>query len=475
MKLTNKIYFILFVLLLFSCTEEERKLFELTSTGSGVIEICNNGENTAQFSLIVNNKDLGSQKKIAMYILKMEEEYTDEPIWMKAFRFVCKNTWHDELVTRYEWAYSPFVLVNSLGGGMCGFRSAVLTNILKELGMEARSWSLNGHVVTEVNTGHKWILLDPDLGVYYYNSNNEIASYLEICSNPELITHPCSPVLNSESKSYIRAYSNETSALYSSINDNEEFVTDFPEELKTTDLIFSIPAGGIFTFPFNKRCEGNFYAYSELKLPDGYTGKIKIPLVIAGIVGFGDVKYQNEIFSIEDFDFKKNVLDNHEMALEIEIIENRGGVKIYYFVNPLVYDFIPDSKILLKGRNLEKVEIKYSENADLVISKPFAEDTLYKKIEEITVVLTDSLKNTNATIDYKFLKFYFDMIIKELENDDAFSNQFEKQKIYFEIDKLLVNFSKEPNADYSVFLNSEFVVPTLCKIIKKSNNEKEVF
>ena len=191
------------------------------------------------------------------------------------------DTWHDDLVTTKSWAYSPYILINSFGGGLCGFRSAALTNILKSLGYKAKSWSLNGHVVTELNNGEKWILLDPDLEVYYYNSNNEIASYNEICKNLGIITNPVNPLLKSDMPGFAEAYSDKTAGLYSSIQDNEEFDTGFDSFFETSELYFYLPVGARLTMAFNKKISFGNYAFAELSLPDSFTGKIPVCLVIA--------------------------------------------------------------------------------------------------------------------------------------------------------------------------------------------------
>ena len=95
------------------------------------------------------------------------------------------NTFKDIDIVNDNWLNIPQLTISSVGGGLCGTRSAVLTNILVALGYKARNWCVEGHVVTEVFSDGKWKVLDPDLGVYFMNDDKQIASYKELCDNPQ--------------------------------------------------------------------------------------------------------------------------------------------------------------------------------------------------------------------------------------------------------------------------------------------------
>jgi len=468
MKISFKItVFILFFTGFFSCTCDEEKKYTLSSSENGIVEISNNGKESATFSMIVNGQNLNSQKNIVAFIKSVNQDSPDESIEMTAFRFVCNYTWHDVLLTKNNWAYSPYILVNSLGGGLCGFRSSVLTNILKDLGFKARSWGLNGHVVTEVYVGGKWILLDPDLGVYYFNSKKEIASFEELCSNPRLVTNPVNPILEADDRNYSTAYSNKTAELYSSRNDNFEFNTDFDSELKNIELKFFIPAGSILTFPYNdKYCPG-FYSIAELSLPQTYTGKLAIPLIIKEISGNGTVRYLNKTYKISEFNVQANIFENARVSMEIEIVENLGDIKIQYYINPIVFNFYPSSEIILQGCNLDLVDIKFSERKDIHLILSNEKDLLYNKIYFYLNDLNDSLVQCNTKLDSTYIDKYMRLFVNKCMGDADLARTIDFTELNMDLDSLIFIFPKTGLAGSSLYYNPETATPLLRKLLFK--------
>src|SRR5690606_26197140 len=66
--------------------------------------------------------------------------------------------------------------------------------IARAAGREARVWGLGGHVIPEVRVNGKWVVYDPDLGVYYRKPDGSIAGVDDLAAGPTLITSPVDPL-----------------------------------------------------------------------------------------------------------------------------------------------------------------------------------------------------------------------------------------------------------------------------------------
>jgi hypothetical protein len=460
---------------LYSCNREEQRAFSLSEPGKQIFEISNNGNKDAKFRMIINDVDLGSENNIVSYIREMDEQYPGESLEMKAFRFVRDNTWHDDLVTRNNWGYSPYVMINSFGGGLCGFRSATLTNLLLDLGFKAKSWCLNGHVVTEVFSGNKWILLDPDFGVYYYNEKNEIASYAEIVRNPSYITNPINPVITKENANFVKVYSGEMAELYYTVDDNEEFDTKYDESLKFDELWFSIPSNAKMTFPINKKFRGTYFAVAVLDLPAGYTGNLKMPLVIAGFDGNGIIKYQDAEHNTETFDALTCINSKQTVSWEIEIIENVNGLKVFYYINPLVYAAKEKNEILLKGYNLNGINIRFTENKEYALTLPYQQDLLYIKIDSIVREINIVAITEESKFNSSFAAEYFKLFVARCKEDSILKDKVDFEGFQFDCDSLVNVFAIDSLTDYSLYLQAEYSVPALRRMLKNRLKKDLIF
>ncbi len=73
---------------------------------------------------------------------------------------------------RYEWTDTRRAV--RLGGGYCSQHAMVLDNILQDQGIEARILTLNGHVVNEARIDGQWRVCDPDHGIVFDHSLDEL-------------------------------------------------------------------------------------------------------------------------------------------------------------------------------------------------------------------------------------------------------------------------------------------------------------
>jgi len=183
------LYILGFLIFLNSCNKPEIRRISLKIKGGkeSYLIVTNNGTKTANFCIEINGRCAYSLEKMVEFI---NRQYHGLPTTERVWRFVSNFSQHKKRITKNNWHNNPLLLMNSSGGSQCGFRSASMVNILKYMGENARSWCVQGHVISEVFENGKWQVYDPDLGVVYYNKRGEICNFKELCDNTELITSP---------------------------------------------------------------------------------------------------------------------------------------------------------------------------------------------------------------------------------------------------------------------------------------------
>ena len=72
------------------------------------------------------------------------------------------------------------------GYGVCDTSARTLARLADEVGLKGRIWFLEGHVVPEVKADGRWILLDPDLQLYF----NDPADPKHIFGVEDLVADP---------------------------------------------------------------------------------------------------------------------------------------------------------------------------------------------------------------------------------------------------------------------------------------------
>lgn len=357
------ILFFLF-LFLFSCSKTEKRSIklEVKQAENTYFEIKNQGKKTATFTIDINGKGLYNLDKMFDFI---RNKYPDMPVAEKAWRFVSHYSRHLKLITKNNWLYDPLLLMNSAGGSYCGFRSAAMTNILKSMGEEARSWCIEGHVITEVLVDGRWQVYDPDLGVVYYNKRGEICSFEELCDHTELITSPEKIISITNICDSIRAVSQEFADFYASKEDNILFNTDFPQNKKPEMIQFEIPSRAKLCFPLSLKNADKDFAFACVEIPPGWNGEIKIPLILYTIDGSATLYYSDKEIHAEKKQINDIVSKNVQFEYQIKIKNNNKGLKLYYYINPLIYFLEEKNDIIIKGKNINDLiftAMPYGEN-----------------------------------------------------------------------------------------------------------------
>lgn len=110
---------------------------------------------------------------------------------MGLWQFLVENRYHSDPAHDRDESHDPVRMLNIYGYGFCDDSATVYVAMARTLGLDARVWGLNGHVVPEVFFDGSWHLLDPDGEVYYRSEDGHtVASVEELADHPELLDVP---------------------------------------------------------------------------------------------------------------------------------------------------------------------------------------------------------------------------------------------------------------------------------------------
>ena len=342
------------------------KVLSTTSPQETFLRISNPGKESVHFKLKVNNALFGNEDDIVSEIHRMNDEFPNEPLERKAWRFVKDRTQNGPGVTDKNWQHAPGILLNSIGYGMCDDRASVLAFLWKKLGMQTRVWTLNGHVVPEVQVDGKWHMYDPTYEVYYLNAGNTVASVAEISEKPELVLKGHHSGLSAKGfTALLNRYSGKTADCYATINDNHVSAA-YSNQLRPYDLMFKLPPGAVLDYPSwcetvpapEQNTNSLNSAYCSISIPPGWRGRMDIPLVIHRITGNGKVEVADQHFDIGSEQFNDLVGDRDLFIYRLLFEEVVDTVKITYLINPLFARLENDNKIQIKGWNTAGLEIE---------------------------------------------------------------------------------------------------------------------
>lgn len=315
------------------------QLIEFNQINS-TLSIENKSSKLIYLSFSLNGEKLITNSEELLYDIQAVNDDEKLGFPYQAWKYIKKNNYHFDPITRDIWLHNPFIYLNSIGNGYCDDVAAVFASIMRMKGLKARVWALNGHVVPEVFYNGKWMVFDPDLEVFYLNEESKVASVDELAQNGELITNPKIrlPVENST------AYSPFLSEIYGSVSDNEVATYyDKVQELTRYDL--PLPSG---SYTLMQDASGQFFSINNtyypkltkinLKVEAGWSGELNVPLKLVEIEGKGTIQYNKESFTIEEF---KSVLKN-----ELNLNFNSGlnvlrsdGISLNYLINPERFKF----------------------------------------------------------------------------------------------------------------------------------------
>lgn len=352
-------------------THPENKTYVLESAhpDKQAIKISNQGTSIATFKLKVNDNLYFDNDDIVNTIKELKSEFPDEPLEMKAWRFVQDNIDQQRPLTEEKWQHSPVIMINSLGFGQCDDYATVLALLWKKLGYKSRIWTLGGHTVPEVYVDGKWKMFDASYEVYYRNETGEIAGVKELIERPSLITKPLDSlhsVLRLASK--INRYAEETAESYMTREDNKISEWHLPSP-DSFELVFQIPPNASIEFPavYNSSLTTSAnnstpsYANLKLTLPKGWDGPIDIPLIVHSISGKGEVTINDKLLEIESEELTLMINDRTLPGYKLLFGEIKAPVDIVYLINPYLVGLKNENQLSLNGLFLDKLNVELVE------------------------------------------------------------------------------------------------------------------
>lgn len=225
-----------------------------------------------------------------------------EPLHVRAWRFINEQTRHAYPLSVGTYLHAPPLQLRSIGSGFCDDRASALHHLWQHLGYNSRVWSLDGHVVAEVEIDGRWQMYDPDLGVHYFDRNGGVASVADLAADPALVSSPVRRLPSAHRD----AYSTTVEEIYRSSENNvvAEWLMapsddQFPEQ-------WTLPPGAelhfapseTFALPSVVAGETLQTATVRLVLPEGFAGRVPLPLLLGNVSGYGRISALRSEFEL---------------------------------------------------------------------------------------------------------------------------------------------------------------------------------
>ncbi|MEI8246581.1 MAG: discoidin domain-containing protein [Lentisphaerota bacterium] len=368
---------------------ETDKLNDLLKTSSNNIQYC---ENLIKQKDIKSKETYESSNAPAPYKNNILKNFNQN--YFRAFFFVMNHLFHfPELSSRfdeYSWLASPMLTINSFGFGTCGTQATILAKLLNQFNYPVRLRHLNGHAVPEFFNGIRWVTLDPDKSVFYFNDKYELIGINELKNNPDFI-YPESKYTAYDRN--INDFPQDSMSNFKEIVINSEGAYLQPVNIKCHDtdwlpLLINLPAKSSFSFPY----EGNFIFFAEnkdlavpemgifannvlmpkhkygiLEVEPGTTGKIAVGLYPFKIEGDCTVIIgaSKQAIAGKDFDQVNEYRVNRFFADTINLIETKSTVRIYYLLSNYV-QLLKSNKLIVRGVNPEDISISVIHNKEKI-------------------------------------------------------------------------------------------------------------
>lgn len=316
-----------------------RRHIAATDPAAVSLEIENRAEVDVEFRLNVNDRLMpGSIEDAIEMIGRASDLVSGEDLAFKIFRAVAQRSDRGFTLTENVWSHEPLTLLNSIGFGYCDDVASAFGYLASAAGYEVRVWTLGGHVVPEVLVDERWLMLDPDIGVYYVDEQGAILGVEDLAARPDLISSPAAR-RDEVLKDAAIAYSTELAQIYSSNTDN--IVWDYyTSPVEPTQFSITLPPsarilmGGIWAplpHDFISKQEVPIAANIRIELPAGWIGDLPSALVLVAAEGQGVVSVANQEYPIESLELA---------ALLGEFESARGLVRVIRSDTPVVLTFL---------------------------------------------------------------------------------------------------------------------------------------
>lgn len=302
--------------------------------------------------------------QVVAYIRDMPEQFAGEGFERKLWRFVRDSVYHELSLTSRRWLYDPWVTLNSLGWGLCGHVAGTFVEIARAAGYEARVWGLEGHVVPEIRVNGEWQMFDPDISVYYRAEDGTIAGVEELAANPNLITAPVDPVL--DTSTWQLSYSQLIADIYSSTADNFDGGSLFIAPQDTPSSRVVLPAGARLTYPGRwtdpptlvlapDSYPAPHFRQALLELREGWTGQITLPWMAWEVLGSGQVGIDGTAYTVGSQALTNRLQGAVAPVTSLDVYSS-ASISVVFLVNAVRYGVASENQVEVLGFNMWAIQ-----------------------------------------------------------------------------------------------------------------------
>jgi exosome complex RNA-binding protein Csl4 len=332
-----------------------------------VVALTNTSDRAVSFTLNYNGHEaFTSIDQIARYVRGMPENISGEPFERKLWRFVRDNTYHDVPINAQQWWHDFWPTLNSLGFGFCSHVSAVFVEIARAAGYEARIWGLYGHVVPEILVGGRWEMFDPDLGVYYYTRDGQVAGVLDLEADTGLITSPANPLWRS-SNNFV--YSHVIADIYDATTDNNHIADSvFLAKSPAGTSRITLPASARLLLPghwtgaptgYDGAVPSTIRAYRQaaIEIKPGWTGDVDLPWVLWDVQGAGAVIAGSTQFTADSDELRTRLQAPGTAITSLAVRDNPAGLRLVFMINATWFDMLDTNSVRITGQDVWAVGV----------------------------------------------------------------------------------------------------------------------
>jgi len=303
---------------------------------SSAIVIHNPLDTSVEFGLGWNDKSIFETLQ-DLVAAAVPEVQSDADVALDLWNFTTGHIYHNNSFAAERWEHDPLILVNSIGFGLCDDTSSALAFMARELGLPARVWALDGHVVPEVQVNGKWEMYDPDIRVYYRNVGGEIASVDELATYPGLITSPIAPLHPAP----FYGYEQFIADIYST-SDNNWVEPWYESGALPVSGTFALPPSASLHFPGtwvssvvdNLGEQVPAYATVRVTVPLTTRQVLRMPLVLLAIRGEGTIRIAAQDYLIGSPALEELLQSNRALVPDVEILDATTELELVMLLNP---------------------------------------------------------------------------------------------------------------------------------------------
>ena len=110
----------------------------------------------------------------------MSDEEKAMAIWRTIAMFQHQDSGVMEYLHNEDLLTDAMKVIHVYGYSYCGMAAAHAIELARYIGLEARGWTINSHVVPEIKWDNAWHLLDPSLILYFPKADKTVAGVEEI-------------------------------------------------------------------------------------------------------------------------------------------------------------------------------------------------------------------------------------------------------------------------------------------------------